>query len=140
MNGGSTEMAKNEESDDKSVAKEKKAEAPSKSARKGYASLAKKNGSPVVTDIEQAVDTTGKAKKVQIRKNLNETAFFYPQLKTNKKGEVIVSFTAPEALTRWRLLALAHTKGLKSTIFENSLVTQKELMVMPNMQIGRAHV
>jgi hypothetical protein len=70
---------------------------------------------------------------VQVRKNLNETAFFYPQLLTNDKGEVIVSFTAPESLTRWRILGFAHTTDLKSVVFANELITQKELMVTPNL-------
>lgn len=70
---------------------------------------------------------------VQIRKNLRETAFFYPHLTTNEKGEVIISFTAPEALTRWKVLGFAHTRDLKSVIFTNELVTQKEVMVTPNV-------
>jgi hypothetical protein len=70
---------------------------------------------------------------VQVRKNLNETAFFYPHLTTNEKGEVIISFTAPEALTRWKILGFAHTKDLKSVVFTNELVTQKEVMVTPNV-------
>ncbi len=70
---------------------------------------------------------------VQIRKNLQETAFFYPQLHTDEKGEVIVSFTVPEALTTWKMLGLAYTKDLASTILRNELRTQKDLMVAPNV-------
>ncbi|HNT26950.1 MAG TPA: alpha-2-macroglobulin family protein, partial [bacterium] len=70
---------------------------------------------------------------VQIRKNLQETAFFYPQLMTDEKGETIVSFTVPEALTTWKMIGLAHTKELESVILKNELKTQKELMVAPNM-------
>lgn len=69
---------------------------------------------------------------IKVRTNLNETAFFFPQLRTNEKGEIIISYTVPEALTRWRIMMLAHTKDLKTGYTENSLVTQKELMVMPN--------
>jgi uncharacterized protein YfaS (alpha-2-macroglobulin family) len=69
---------------------------------------------------------------VQIRKNFNETAFFYPHLMTDKNGEVIVSFTIPEALTRWKMLGFAHTKDFKTGIVMNELVTQKNLMVVPN--------
>lgn len=69
---------------------------------------------------------------IQIRKNFNETAFFYPSLKTNDKGEVVISFTIPESLTEWRFLGLAHTKDLKSGLFDKSIITQKELMVMTN--------
>ncbi|MDH3267549.1 MAG: MG2 domain-containing protein, partial [Ignavibacteria bacterium] len=69
---------------------------------------------------------------VSIRKNLNETAFFYPELRTNEKGEIIISFTVPEALTRWKFMGFALTKDLKSAIIYNETVTQKDLMIMPN--------
>lgn len=69
---------------------------------------------------------------VQVRTNFSETAFFYPQLTTNENGEVVVSFTVPESLTKWRVLTFAHTKDLKTGSIEKELVTQKELMVMPN--------
>lgn len=69
---------------------------------------------------------------VKARTNLNETAFFYPQMETNAKGEIILKFTAPEALTRWKFLGLAHTKDLKIGTIQEEIVTQKELMVVPN--------
>ncbi|TXE15897.1 alpha-2-macroglobulin [Psychroserpens burtonensis] len=69
---------------------------------------------------------------VTIRKNLQETAFFFPQLQTDKEGNVSFSFTTPEALTKWKLQLLAHTKSLKSNITSLETVTQKELMVIPN--------
>lgn len=69
---------------------------------------------------------------VSIRKNLQETAFFFPQLKTDKDGNVSFSFTSPEALTKWKLQVLAHTKNLESSIRTLETVTQKELMVVPN--------
>jgi uncharacterized protein YfaS (alpha-2-macroglobulin family) len=69
---------------------------------------------------------------VKVRKNFNETAFFYPQLMTNENGEIIVKFTIPEALTRWKMLGFAHTKDLKSGMAYNQLVTQKDIMVVPN--------
>ncbi|MFT7901157.1 alpha-2-macroglobulin family protein [Tenacibaculum ascidiaceicola] len=69
---------------------------------------------------------------VQIRKNLQETAFFYPHLQTDKKGNITFSFTTPEALTRWKLQLLAHTKELQSATKTLTTITQKELMVMPN--------
>ncbi len=70
--------------------------------------------------------------EVPIRKNLQETAFFFPQLHTDKAGNVSFSFTTPEALTRWKLQLLAHTKTLESTTTTLEAVTQKELMVIPN--------
>ncbi|EAR02144.1 hypothetical protein FB2170_02635 [Maribacter sp. HTCC2170] len=69
---------------------------------------------------------------VQIRKNLQETAFFFPQLQTDKEGNVSFSFTTPEALTKWKLQLLAHTKTLQSAMTTLETVTQKELMVTPN--------
>lgn len=69
---------------------------------------------------------------VQIRKNLQETAFFYPHLQTDKEGNITFSFTTPEALTRWKLQLLAHTKELQTATKTLTTVTQKELMVMPN--------
>ncbi|GAA3565124.1 carboxypeptidase-like regulatory domain-containing protein [Snuella lapsa] len=69
---------------------------------------------------------------VQIRKNLKETAFFFPQLHTDENGNVSFSFTTPEALTQWKLQLLAHTKTLESSMKALTTVTQKELMVIPN--------
>ncbi len=71
-------------------------------------------------------------KPIQIRKNLNETAFFYPQLATNENGEIVLKFKAPEALTRWKMMGLAYTKDLKYGQIEKTLVTQKDLMVFTN--------
>jgi len=69
---------------------------------------------------------------VKIRKNLQETAFFFPQLQTDKQGNVSFSFTTPEALTKWKLQLLAHTKTLEHATTTLETVTQKELMVLPN--------
>ena len=70
---------------------------------------------------------------VATRTNFNETAFFYPQLETDAEGNIIFSFTMPEALTRWNFKAFAHTKDLTSYQIFSSVVTQKELMIQPNM-------
>lgn len=70
--------------------------------------------------------------ETRIRKNFNETAFFYPGLRTNEKGEIIINFTIPEALTRWKMLGFAHTQDLKSGLVQKELVTQKDLMIVPN--------
>src|SRR5690606_37458526 len=77
---------------------------------------------PVKEDFSQVI----------IRKNLQETAFFFPQLHTDDKGNVSFSFTTPEALTKWKLQLLAHTKNLESATTSLETVTQKELMVLPN--------
>ena len=68
----------------------------------------------------------------QIRKNLQETAFFFPHLQTNAKGEVVLSFTIPEALTRWKFISLAHTKDMRIGTLSDFTMTQKDLMIQPN--------
>lgn len=70
--------------------------------------------------------------EVQIRKNFNETAFFFPALTTDAEGNISFSFTMPEALTQWKLMALGHTKELASGYSEQTVITQKPLMVQPN--------
>ena len=69
---------------------------------------------------------------VKVRANLNETVFFMPELMTDENGDVIIKFTMNEALTKWKFLGMAHTKDLKFGITQNEIVTQKELMVVPN--------
>lgn len=68
-----------------------------------------------------------------IRRNFNETAFFFPQLRTNEKGETQIAFTVPESNTRWRFRVLAHDKNRNVGQAEAFAVSQKELMVTPNM-------
>lgn len=70
--------------------------------------------------------------QVSARSNFAETAFFFPALQTDADGNVIIKFTIPEALTRWKMMGFAHTKDLKYGMIENELVTQKKLMVVPN--------
>ncbi|WP_348823573.1 alpha-2-macroglobulin family protein [Flavobacterium aestuarii] len=70
--------------------------------------------------------------QVKARKNLSETAFFFPNLKTDAKGKVSFNFTSPEALTAWKLRLLAHNKDIVTGYMEKSVITQKDLMVMPN--------
>ena len=69
---------------------------------------------------------------IQIRKNFNETAFFFPDLQTDADGNVSFSFTIPEALTEWKLMTFSHTKNLASGYTEKTTVTQKPLMIQPN--------
>lgn len=69
----------------------------------------------------------------QIRRNFNETAFFYPQLRTNDKGETQIVFDVPESNTRWRFRVLAHDKKLNTATTEAFTVSQKKLMITPNM-------
>lgn len=69
---------------------------------------------------------------ITTRANLNETAFFYPILETNENGEIIVKFQIPEALTKWKMLGFAHTQDLKYGMISKEIITQKDLMVIPN--------
>ncbi len=73
------------------------------------------------------------SKEVQVRKNFNETAFFYPQLRTDEKGEVKISFTVPESNTTWKFRALAHDKKSRAGQLMQTVISRKELMVTPNM-------
>ncbi|MFT3795304.1 MG2 domain-containing protein [Flavobacterium sp.] len=70
--------------------------------------------------------------QVKARTNLAEMAFFYPDLQTDKKGRFSFSFTAPEALTEWKFRLLAHNKKAESGYFQQSVLTQKDIMVLPN--------
>ncbi len=71
--------------------------------------------------------------KVKARTNFNETAFFFPQLKTDENGEVSFEFTMPEDLTRWKLQLLAHDKSLNTGLKTLTTISQKQLMVIPNV-------
>jgi Large extracellular alpha-helical protein len=86
------------------------------------ASSPKANPQPSPTDF----------RNVQIRKNLNETAFFFPTLTTNEAGEIVFRFSVPEALTRWRFLGWAHTKDVRIGEISAESITQKDLMIQPN--------
>ncbi|MCG9911342.1 MAG: MG2 domain-containing protein [Flavobacteriales bacterium] len=78
---------------------------------------------------EKYRSTDSRNEQVVPRSNFNETAFFYPQLITDEKGNISFSFTIPESLTRWKFMGLAHTKDLKTGTTSKEVVTQKELMI-----------
>jgi uncharacterized protein YfaS (alpha-2-macroglobulin family) len=73
-----------------------------------------------------------KAPEMPIRRNFAETAFFFPALRTDENGDVILKFTVPESLTAWKMMALAYTKDLKVGQLQKEIVTRKDLMVMTN--------
>ncbi len=79
-----------------------------------------------------AGNQTQQSPDVKVRKNFNETAFFFPDLRTDSTGAIEFSFTMPEALTKWKFQALAHTKEGSFGKSTKEIVTQKELMVQPN--------
>lgn len=86
-------------------------------------------------------DTTGAGEVMEqaspqgqgIRKDFNETAFFFPDLKTDRQGNISFSFTMPESVTTWKWMTLAHTRNLAFGYQEQTIITQKELMVQPNV-------
>ena len=82
-----------------------------------------------------AVDTADakQTEEVQMRENLNETAFFYPQLTTDMNGRVAIKFTLPESLTTWQLLGFAHTRELYYGNIEAEAVAKKDVMIQPNV-------
>lgn len=85
------------------------------------------------TDALDNLETTSETSKPNIRTNLNETAFFYPELRTNEKGEIEFTFQSPEALTTWKFMAFAHSKDLKYGFYTNECITQKEIMITPQL-------
>jgi len=88
---------------------------------------------PILKNDEEVVDLNISKNKVQLRTNFNETAFFYPQLRTDADGNVKFTFIAPESLTRWNVKMLAHTQDLYFGQGEAQVVTQKDLMVQMNL-------
>lgn len=86
----------------------------------------------IESDYEEVVEKQTTPQQLQIRSNFAETAFFFPQLKTDAEGNIIFSFTMPESLTKWKFQGVSHTKDLSIGTFEKFVQTRKELMVVPN--------
>ena len=79
------------------------------------------------SDAEQFLD------QVQVRENLNETAFFYPALESDNNGNVAIRFTLPESVTTWKFMGLAHDKEMRNGLLVDEAVAQKTVMIQPNM-------
>ena len=86
-----------------------------------------------VQNTETISEEEDKTSIIPVRTNFNETAFFYPNLRTDESGNVSFSFTAPDALTEWKIRMLAYTSDLKVGTLEQSIKSQKELMIVPNV-------
>ena len=101
----------------------------------GSKSVARETASDVQYDqeIKPSEEKKNGKGKVSMRENLNETAFFYPQLQTDGKGNVSIKFTLPESLTTWRFMGLAHDEDMNSGFLSDDIIAQKTLMVQPNM-------
>ena len=92
----------------------------------------------VVEEMPQFAGGTGSdagqfLDKVQVRENMNETAFFYPALESDNNGNVAIRFTLPESVTTWKFMGLAHDKEMRNGMLVDEAVAQKTVMVQPNM-------
>lgn len=85
-------------------------------------------------ELEDVADNEETLRPVaNLRTNFSETAFFYPQLRTNEQGEVAFSFIMPQSLTRWNFRGYSHTKNMMTGMFDETIVTAKEFMLTPNL-------
>ncbi len=91
------------------------------------------DGGAIDEDFAFTQEEAAEEQPTAVRENFNETAFFYPQLKTNANGETVISFTVPESNTTWKFMGLAHTQDLKYGQIMKEAISQKKLMVAPNI-------
>ena len=110
----------------------------SKMTRVGAAAPSANKVFDVVEEMPQFVGGSGSdvgqyLDKVQVRENLNETAFFYPALESDNDGNVAIRFTLPESVTTWKFMGLAHDKEMRNGLLVDEAVAQKTVMVQPNM-------
>ncbi|WP_394336040.1 alpha-2-macroglobulin family protein [Bacteroides zoogleoformans] len=100
-----------------------------------YAEMGNQNMEDVSSEEEKAEENEGQTLQpvADLRTNFAETAFFYPQLRTNEQGEIAFSFTMPQSLTRWNFRGYSHTKDMMTGMMEAAAVTAKEFMLTPNM-------
>lgn len=107
-------------------------------ARVGAAAPSANKVFDAVEEMPQFADGSGSdagqyLDKVQVRENLNETAFFYPALESDNQGNVAINFTLPESVTTWKFMGLAHDKEMRNGCLVDEAVAQKTVMVQPNM-------
>lgn len=110
----------------------------SKMARVGAPAPSTNKAFDVVEEMPQFAGGSGSDEgqfldKVQVRENLNETAFFYPALESDNQGNVAINFTLPESVTTWKFMGLAHDKEMRNGCLVDEAVAQKTVMVQPNM-------
>ena len=104
-----------------------------KTSHKDSQSLTRKTKKSQDTDSGDKQSKEQESQKIDVRSDFSETAFFYPELRTNEDSEVLLNFTMPESVTRWKFMTMSHTKDLQYDLMTETVQTQKELMVMPNM-------
>ncbi len=83
--------------------------------------------------VEEESGADAEEQQVQVRQNMDETAFFMPRLTTDAEGRVALRFTLPECLTTWRFMGAAHTKDMFCGMIDGEAVAKKDLMIQPNM-------
>ena len=110
----------------------------SKMTRVGAAAPSANKVFDVVEEMPQFVGGSGSdvgqyLDNVQVRENMNETAFFYPALESDNQGNVAINFTLPESVTTWKFMGLAHDKEMRNGLLVDEAVAQKTVMVQPNM-------
>ncbi len=93
-----------------------------KSDTRDHGDRADDRGPPADVDLSE----------VQARRDLTETAFFFPHLLAGDDGTVRIQFTMPEDLTQWRFFGFAHDRDLRAGLLSDVAVTAKDLMVQPN--------
>ena len=110
----------------------------SKMARVGASAPSANKVFDVVEEMPQFAGGSGSdaelfLDQVQVRENLNETAFFYPALESDNNGNVAIRFTLPESVTTWKFMGLAHDKEMRNGLLVDEAVAQKTVMIQPNM-------
>jgi len=83
--------------------------------------------------LEKSAGEKKNTPSATLRENLQETAFFYPALVADGKGNVNIQFTLPESVTTWRFMGLAHDKNMNSGYVDAEAVASKKVMIQPNM-------
>ena len=105
-----------------------KAEAPMMMKRTAAPALTMGNAGGSGAETEE-----GTGENTQLRENLQETAFFYPNLETDENGNVAIRFTLPESVTTWRMMGIAHDEDMRNGTISGEVVASKEVMILPNM-------
>ena len=92
-----------------------------------------RGSSAVTIGLDSGQEEAVSQKAIEMRSNFAETAFFYPHLLTDENGDVHISFTLPESLTRWKFMGFAHTKDVRYGNVDTTIVAKKDFMIQPNM-------
>ena len=69
---------------------------------------------------------------IRVRQNFTETAFFYPQLRTDEQGRIKLRFTLPDQYTNWQFFATGHDKRLNTCELTAFLQSRRTVMLQSN--------